>query len=139
MLYMLGPVVFDVAPTNIDRIALVSGQDWAEKPVLGGPPDFEATGAAPTKTKMSGRLFPNFSGGGSLDVLVGMSQGSSPFMLMRGDGLVLGWQIIRNVLQRHSFLLPSGVGRVIDFDLEIDSTPNGPGADALLSLLQGLF
>jgi uncharacterized protein len=139
MLFMLGSVQFDVAPTNIHALESTAGQDWAEKPLVGASPDFEATGPQPNITKMSGRLITDFFGAGGLDALKQMARSSSPFMLIRGDGTVLGWQVIHTVVERHTYLNPSGVGRIVEFDIALSSTPNGPTADALLTLLQGLF
>lgn len=139
MLFMLGAVQFDVAPTNIHVFDMTSGQDWAEKPLVGAAPDFEATGAQSRLTKMSGRLITDILGTGGLGALEQMAASSSPYMLMRGDGTVLGWQVIHTVIEKHSILNPQGLGRIIEFDIAMSSTPNGPGADALLSLLQGLF
>lgn len=136
---MLGPVQFDVAPTNLHEMDQITGQDWAEKPLLGTAPDFEATGAQPVITKVSGRLITDILGAGDLTTLKQMAQSSSPYMMVRGDGAVLGWQVIHFVHERHSYLNYQGVGRIIEFDIALSSTPNGPTADSLLSLLQGLF
>jgi hypothetical protein len=46
MLYILGDVVFDVWPTNVDAAHRERGQDWAAKELIGAQPNREAIDAA---------------------------------------------------------------------------------------------
>ncbi len=139
MLYCLDGVTFDATPTNLHEVDRTSGQDWAEKPLVGATPRFEATGAAASLIRMQGRIFPHMFGAGALSSLKSMAESASPHMLIRGDGAVLGWYAIRAFRERHSYLDGSGVGRVIEFDLDLVSTPHAPSAGALQSFLTSLF
>lgn len=139
MLYCLDGVTFDAQPTNVHEVDRTSGQDWAEKPLMGAAPRFEATGTAPSLIRMQGKIFPQMFGSGALGLLQTMAESSSPHMLIRGDGAVLGWYAVRFFRERHSYLAPDGLGRVIEFDLDLVSTPIGPSAGALQSVLTSLF
>jgi len=139
MLYMLGSVIFQVQPTNVEAVDRTSGFDWAEKPLIGAAPDFEATGASPNITRLRGKIWPEMFGVGSFPALQAMASASTPFMLIRGDGQVFGWQVIRLLRERHGYLGRTGQGREIEFEIDLVSTPAGPGAAALMSLLQGLI
>jgi phage protein U len=78
-------------------------------------------------------------GPGALTSLQSMAESAYPHMLIRGDGAVLGWYAIRFFRERHSYLDREGVGRVIEFDLDLISTPIAPAASALQSVLASLF
>ena len=139
MLYCLDGVTFDAQPTNLHEVDRTSGQDWAEKPLLGAAPRFEATGTAAALIRMQGRIFPRMFGAGGLAGLQAMAQSSAPHMLIRGDGAVIGWHAVRFFRERHSYLDGDGLGRVIEFDIDLVATPNGPGAGAMQSMLLSLF
>jgi phage protein U len=139
MLYSLDGVTFEAQPTNVHEVDRTSGQAWAEKPLVGAPPRFEATGTAARLIRMQGRLFPRMFGPGALTSLESMAESYYPHMLIRGDGLVLGWFAVRFFRERHSYLDREGVGRVIEFDIDLISVPTAPGAAALQSVLASLF
>ena len=139
VLYMLGGVLFEVLPTNLHGFDGTAGHHWAEKPLVGAAPNFEAMGEEPDIVHLAGRILPEKFGRGGLDILRAMARAPIPNLLMRGDGEVLGWYVIHNFRERHTLLGRQGMGRVIEFEIDLRSTPSGPGADALLSVLQGLF
>jgi len=139
MLYMLGGVTFEVAPTNLDQAQRTRGFDWAAKPIVGAAKPREAMGAADATVALRGKLFPQMWGVGGLEALAAMAEAGAPQMLIRGDGQVLGWQCIEHIHETHSYLDPQGQGRVIEFDMAMVASPDGPGAAAMISLLEGLF
>ncbi len=139
MLYILDGVVFDVLPTNVHEVDSTAGHEWAQKPLVGAMPRAEAMGPAPREVKLVGRFLPHKFGAGGLGALKAMAESGSPHMLIRGDGAVLGWHAIRHFRERHTYLDATGLGRVVEFDLDLVSTPDAPSAGAMMSLLQGLF
>jgi phage protein U len=139
MLYMLGGVVFELVPTNLDAATRERGQDWAAKAIVGAQKPREAMGVADAPVTLSGKLFPHRYGMVDLESLADMAQGTAPQMLIRGDGTVLGWHCVERVKEKHACLDAEGVGRVIDFDVTLTQSPTGAGAGAMMSLLQGLF
>jgi phage protein U len=139
MLYMLGDVVFELQPTNLDTVNRERGQDWAAKAIVGAQKPREAMGVADAPVTLFGKLFPHRYGLGGLEALAAMAEGTAPQMLIRGDGTVLGWHCTERVKEKHSYLDNEGVGRVIDIEITLTQSPTGPGAGAMMSLLQGLF
>jgi phage protein U len=139
MLYMLGDVVFELQPTNLDTVNRERGQDWAAKAIVGAQKPREAMGVADAAVTLFGKLFPHRYGLGGLEALAAMAEGTAPQMLIRGDGTVLGWHCIERVKEKHTYLDNEGVGRVIDIEITLTQSPDGPGAGAMMSLLQGLF
>ena len=139
MLYMLGDVVFELQPTNLDTVNRERGQDWAAKAIVGAQKPREAMGVADAAVTLFGKLFPHRYGLGGLEALAAMAEGTAPQMLIRGDGTVLGWHCTERVKEKHSYLDNEGVGRVIDIEITLTQSPTGPGAGAMMSLLQGLF
>ncbi len=139
MLYMLGGVVFDVIPTNLEAASRERGQTWAVKEVIGSQPTREAMGVADAPVTLKGKLFTHRFGMGDLETLAAMAEGTAPQMLIRGDGLVLGWHCVERLKEKHSYLDASGVGKIIEFEIELMQSPTGAGASDMLSLLTGLF
>lgn len=139
MLAMLGGVVFDVQPTNLDAINRENGQDWAPKAIVGAEKPREAMGVADAKTTLAGKLIPQLFGMGGLADLVAMAESYAPQMLIGGDGTIYGWHCVERVTQKHTYLDRNGVGKIIEFDVTLVRSPNGAGASAMMTLLQGLF
>jgi hypothetical protein len=138
-LYILGSVVFDVYPTNVEAAQRKRGQDWAVKQIVGAQRPREAMGPADAPVTLRGKILPQKFGMGDLETLADMAEAGAPQMLIRGDGTVLGWHCIEHVEEKHSYLDATGVGRIIEFEIALVQSPSGPSADSLFSLLTGLF
>lgn len=138
-LAMLGSVVFEVQPTNLESIHGEVGHDWAVKHVVGGMKPREAMGEADAKTTLIGKLFPQMFGAGGLDALKSMAESGSPQMYIGGAGAVMGWQCIEKVTEKHSYLDPNGQGRVIEFEVVMVASTSGASSGAMMDLLGGLF
>ena len=123
MLYQLGEVVFEVAPFNVDSIEKSSSTDSAWKPVFGAPERAEYVGEGAETMTLHGRLFPQALGG--LDVMRLLHEQrvrAGAQFLMRGDGVPMGWFLIEKVAERSTYLDSQGVGRMIEFDIELRRT-----------------
>ena len=140
MLYMIGPLQFEVAPLNVHEISHDLGADFAAKDVIGAQRSREFSGVSDEQIRFAGRLFPQRLGGlGELETLKQMSISGEPYLLMRGDGLVMGWFLIEKLSYRSSHLDAQGVGRMIEFDLSLIASSQSASAQAALSILMGLF
>ena len=139
MLYMLGAVVFELLPINVHEAALEYGHDYAAKDVIGAMKPHEAMGPSTATVNLSGKLITHRFGIGDWGTLHAMADSGAPQMLMRGDGRALGWHVIEKVKEKHTYLDPRGVGRIVEFEIELKQTPHGPSASALLSSLMSLF
>jgi phage protein U len=60
-------------------------------------------------------------------------------MLMRGDGAVFGWYVIEKMTDKHSYLDVAGVGRMIEFEIELVKSPNAASVASMISTLASLF
>jgi hypothetical protein len=139
MLMMLGPLRFEVVPFNAGSYDHGHAAGFAEKPVLGARPPLEFVGAGPETWTIKAKLFPETFGGLSeLDTLYTLRASGAPHYMMRGDGAVMGWVVIRTVTERSSHLGAGGVGRVIDVDIEVArSAP--PSATTFFARLARVF
>ena len=138
MLYQLGAVQFDVQPVNIDRAMIATGSDYAVHDVMSAPKQREYMGPGDMLVRLSGRIFPHKFGMGGFPTLQAMASMGAPQMLIRGDGLVLGWMDVIRIRERDSFLDATGVGRVVDFDIEMVAANGAASAGAMISLLGAL-
>ena len=139
MLYQLGGVQFSVAPTNIDAVSRERGSDFAVKDIIGAQRPREFMGVGDSEVTLSGKLITHRFGMGALETLAAMAQSGQPQMLARGDGYILGWHYFEKVKEKHSWIGPLGVGRIIEFDLELKQSPGGATASSMVSMLMSLF
>lgn len=138
MLYQLGFISFQVYPVNAEGVTLRMGSDFAAHDVIGGQKPRESVGQGDTHIQLFGKMFPHKFGMGGWPALQAMAVSGVPQMLIRGDGTVMGWMLIEELRERHSYLDASGVGRIIDFDIAMVQSPTGASASAMISLLGNL-
>jgi phage protein U len=139
-LYQLGAIQFQVAPVNVSEVSRETGSDFAAKDVMGAPRPREFVGEADERLTFAGTMFPQkFGGLSGIDTLQSIARAGQPQMLMRGDGAVFGWYVIEKVTDKHSYLDVAGVGRMIQFEIELVKSPNAASAASMMSTLVGLF
>jgi phage protein U len=139
MLYALGPLEFEVAPFNTHEVGRTHAADFASKDLLGRRKSHEFVGAGDERMSFSGKLFPHKLGGlDSLGVLNAIRDSGAPQMLMRGDGTPLGWFLVESVRERSSHLDAQGVGKLIEFDIEL-LRDDAPSAASYIANLFSLF
>ena len=139
-LYQLGAIQFQVAPVNISEVSRETGSDFAAKDVMGAPRPREYVGEADERLTFAGTLFPQkFGGLSGIDALQSLARGGQPQMLMRGDGSVFGWYVIEKVTDKHSYLDVAGVGRMIEFEIELVKSPTAASVGSMMSTLTSLF
>lgn len=108
MLYQFGPVSFAVRPLNAATIQQTASTTFAKKPILGTRVDLEHTGEAEQTVTLSGATFPVEIGGeNELLQLQAVRRSAVPHLLMRGDGVPLGWFVVETI---------DSTGEDIDFD-----------------------
>ena len=139
MLYQLGAVAFEVQPVNVAAAMIEVGADYAAHDLIGAMRAREFAGPSDLRVRLMGRLLPNRFGMGGFEVLKAMAMSGVPQMMIRGDGVVFGWMDVQRVRERHSYLDASGVGRIVDFDIEMVQSPTGAGAGAVVSLVSSLL
>lgn len=140
MLCALGATFFEVEPVNLVQIEREVGGDFAAKDVVGAARPREFVGPSDETIKLEGRLFPHrFGGLSQFEGLQSMATAGSPQMFIRGDGQVFGWYIIEKVRERSTYLGARGIGRVIEFDVNLIKSPRGASAQSMLQTLLRLF
>jgi uncharacterized protein len=146
MLFQLGAVQFSLAPMTIHDISFDTGHDFAAKDIIGAARPRESMGEADSKISLSGRVFPHFfarhgqdSGLSGLATLEDMSRSGEPQMLVGGDGTIFGFYLIEKLRQKNTFIDTKGIGRQIDFDIDLVKSPIVPDASALISTLSAIL
>lgn len=139
MLMQLGVLTFEVYPFNADQVMRDTGADFAAKDVMSTRRSREFMGEADENIQITGRLFPErFGGLDGLETLDAMRASGIAQLLVRGDGKNMGWFLIERVNERSGFLDREGVGRLIDFSINIVKA-KAPSASALEALLVRLL
>lgn len=129
-LYQFGLVQFQVWPLNVHEVTHVTATDWAKKEIAGAPIFREWVGEGDEEISLRGRVFPHFYNGsrlgtglGHLDILDEMRRSGKSYILMRGDGLNLGWYVIERFSRGHQSLDQKGIGRHIEFEATFARVP----------------
>jgi phage protein U len=135
-LYQFGLVQFTVYPLNVSDVTHITQTDWARKEIAGSAIFREWVGEGDEEISLKGKVFPHFfsmqmangamSGGngmGHLDLLDEMRRYGQAHLLMRGDGIKLGWFVIEKLSRGHTHLGGQGVGQQVDFDATFQRVP----------------
>ena len=139
-LMSLGGIVFEVAPINLHEIETIVGGDFAAKDVVGAARPREFMGEADTTITLSGKMFPQkFGGLSGFTALQFMAQAGIPQMVVQGSGAVWGFYIIDKVTRKDTYLDAGGVGRMIEFEVNLIRSPVGPTISGMMSQLSRLF
>ncbi|WP_445489437.1 phage tail protein [Rhodopseudomonas sp. RCAM05734] len=139
MLYALGPLDFEVAPFNTHEVDRSHAADFASKDLLGRRKGHEFVGAGDERISFRGKLFPHKLGGlGELAILDALRDSGAPQLLLRGDGTPLGWFLIERVRESSSHLDGRGIGRMIEFEIEL-MRDDPPSAASYIANLFSLF
>lgn len=140
MLYVLGSVVMDTRPFNVDDVSRSVSADSATKAVMGGLEPSEFTGEGPDEITLSGSLLPFKTGGLSeFEIADEMRRTGARFPLMRGDGKRLGTYFITKASEQHSELMRNGVGFVVKYSITCRKVPGQYDGAAVVAALLSLF
>lgn len=139
MLAQLGSTLFEIYPLNAHEMSLDSAADFAEKSVMGRRPTLEFMGEGAETRTISCRIYPNkFGGLSSVDDLHAQRAAGKALPYMRGDGAAIGWFVIERITEKASYLDPTGVGQVIEVEVQIKRADE-VDASAAFSVLSGLL
>ncbi|TIS37493.1 phage tail protein [Mesorhizobium sp.] len=134
-LMSLGPVVFDLV-VNLTETEGKTASAFAKHEVIGAAPVYESMGDDESTFTLTGVLHPEHFGGlGTLATLEAARTAGIPLPLMRGDFTPLGWVLIQTISQQNGFLNAQGVGREVQFTIELTRV-GSPGADMASSILR---
>jgi phage protein U len=140
MLFQLGTLTVEVLPFNVHEVTLDAGADFAAKDVIGALKPREFTGEGDSTLKLTGRVFPErFGGLDELGLLEQMRLSGEPQILVRGDGMNRGWWLVTKYSLKETYLDATGVGRVIDVDIELTKAPGAGAPAGLLTTLYRLL
>jgi phage protein U len=139
VLYQLGGVIFEIYPFNPQTFDSDSAAGIVEKPVMGRRPPLEFVGDGPQTVRIAARLFPEKLGGlGSVSDLNDMRMSGMSQYLMRGDGVPMGWFAVERISERHTYLGPQGVGRVVDIEINLRRS-DPPNAANFFASIAGIL
>ena len=147
MLYVLGAVVADTVPFNVDAVSRSARADLVAKNVMGGLDKLELMGEGEDQLEFSGQLLPYRTGGlTQFEVLDQMRRSGARFPVMRGDGKRLGVYAITELSEEHEELMRDGVGFTVEFSITcrkvpdvVAATPGGIDGAAIIMGLVSLF
>jgi uncharacterized protein len=140
MLYTIGALVMD-SPMGLNpqEVSEEFGGDFAVKPVVGAQQPREFVGPADAHLSLTGTIFPfrfaeagGSSGLSEIETLKAMAASGEPQIVIRGDGMNLGFYFIERVSVSQRNLARQGIGREQQFSISLVQSPNGPSTSSLL-------
>jgi phage protein U len=138
-LYQWGPLQFEVWPLNVHEFDHQTGTEWAHKLVVGAPVYREYTGEDDETINFRGRIFPYRIGGMSeLELLNATRRAGIANLLIRGDGVIMGWYVCEKLMRSNKELSAEGVGQVIEFEADFARIPSPEDGASYLSQLWGV-
>lgn len=139
MLFQIGPLSLDTFGLEVAEFEEEVGADFAEHALVGRRVDLEFSGPGEETLELSGSLLPFRDGGLSLFALAkSLARAGAPQFVMRGDGEVYGWYVIKKAKGRHKLIMPTGVGFVVEHSLSlrrVDDPGQASGASLIGSIL----
>jgi uncharacterized protein len=125
-----GPISFQVFPLNFHEADQYTTTDWAKKEIAGAAIYREWTGEGDEELHLRGRLFPYRIGGlPQVDVMETQRRSGTAGLMARGDGYILGWFVCERLVRLHTFIAPTGVGKVINFEALFARVPTPDGTN----------
>jgi phage protein U len=138
MLLSVGPVAFDLV-VNVHEFSRDDVEDFARKDVIGARKPYEHVGPGDDVLTYRGRLLPEKLGGaGAIEALRAIKAAGAPQMVVRGDGMALGWRVITSLSEQGSYLAQAGNPRLLEFDIKLEAcgAPTAAGAfGAMMNIL----
>src|SRR5262249_51392416 len=121
---------FQVHPLNIHEVDHHTQSDWARKEIAGASIYREWVGENDEELYLRGRIFPYRIGGLSeLQVIEAMRRQGIAGLMVRGDGIVLGWVVCERVGCQHQHLGLARVGEQMNFEAIFPRRPGPSGED----------
>ena len=139
-LYQLGAIQFWTTPMEVHEVTREEASDYAAKDVLQSAKPREWVGEGDTTLRMVGTMFPTRIGGGpEYAALEALRMQHEPQLLMRGDGVKMGYYFLVTMRDRDTHINAQGIGRVKEYEFHLVRSPYGPDAVALPAALYGLL
>lgn len=134
-LYAWGTIQFVVVGLNIHEADHETETDWAKKEIAGAPIYREWVGENDETLYIRGRVFPYRLGGmKELEHFEAMRRAGVPNLLMRGDGVSVGWFVCERLIRSHTFLSTEGIGQMVSFEATFARVPPIDPATAFRSI-----
>jgi phage protein U len=112
--------------------------DWARKEIAGAPIHREYVGENDEEVHLRGAVFPySFGGLGPLEYMNDQRLRGNIHILMRGDGVYMGWFALEKLVRQHKFIASSGVGKRIDFNAAFVRMPIPSGETYVTQIMRG--
>jgi len=149
-LYRWGSVTWEVFPLNAGEVDHTTATDWSKKEIAGAANYREWVGEGDETIHIRGKVFPYFfanmamqmtgnksdngrGGLSHLDILDNQRRMGQAHLLIRGDGVNLGWFVMETFSRGHSFLGAAGIGQQLTFEAVFQRVPVPDPTDYLTS------
>ena len=121
MMLALGPYRFSINTAAYQNLKHSSEYRWPATERIGKEPLLQATGKGSERIELEGVIYPYYKGGLEQMELMRLTAGNQePFLLIDGNGAILGRWVITQIEESQSVFLANGNPRRIEFRLNLE-------------------
>lgn len=121
MMLALGPYRFSLNTSAYQSLKRSSEYRWPSIERIGKEPLLQAIGPGCDRIDLDGVIYPHFRGGlGQINAMRDSAQKQEPFLLINGQGNVLGRFVITQIEESQNTFLADGAPRKIEFRLSLE-------------------
>ncbi len=128
MMMALGPFLFEIGTAPYSELQRSTEWTYAQAERFGARKASQFTGPGDDKITLTGAIYPGQTPAktSSLDTLRAMADAGEAYLLMDGQGNVMGHWLIRSLSDNRSVFFVDGVARKADFSLALERTDDPP-------------
>lgn len=121
----LGMFIFERKTALPDSVQNSLSERFSTHNGLDNRPTYQHTGTGEDTKTITGTLYPAFTGGElSLFLLEKMMRSGEDFILLNGQGMILGRFIITSLSNNQTFFMGNGKAKKIEFTITLKRTDN---------------
>lgn len=127
----LGDYRFSLNTAAYQELSRSNSWRWPTVDRIGARPAAQYVGPGEETIRMSGKIYPYFSGGlGQLDAMRAEADKGVPLMLVDGTGQIWGKYVITQITEGQSTFFSNGKPRCIEFEVSLQAYGVEPTASA---------
>jgi phage protein U len=116
----LGAFRFCIETAAYDELFTTQDFEWAEQPIIGGPPELQYVGKSAKLRQFKGTIYTTFRGGiGQIEAMRVQAALAIPLLLVAGTGAVLGFWVITHIEHTETVFFADGMPMKVQFNIQI--------------------
>ncbi|RZG78572.1 phage tail protein [Acinetobacter sp. WCHAc060033] len=130
----LGTFRFCIYTAAYQELNRTTNYEWSEQAVFGDWDNLQYLGPGEDSKILTGVVYPEFKGGtGQIDDLRNLASEGVPHLLISGTGKILGYWVIKSIVEGQSFFAALGMPRRQEFTINMRKYSDKTGQLGLIA------